>query len=61
MVSHDMGTETTSTLTLSLPQDLKDALEQRAKDQDRSVSSLVRVILKDTLGIGGDEPEASAR
>jgi predicted DNA-binding protein len=36
----------TSTLTVSLPQEIKEALEEEAKKQDRSTASLVRIIMR---------------
>jgi Arc/MetJ-type ribon-helix-helix transcriptional regulator len=44
-----MSDDTTATITLTIPQELKDQLEQSASEQDRSVSSLVRILLRDAL------------
>ena len=45
-----MSDDATATITLNIPQELKEQLEKAAKDQDRSVSSLVRILLRDALG-----------
>lgn len=50
-----MGNEAQVTITIAVPKTLKDELEQKAENQDRSVSSLVRVILKDSLGTQNEE------
>jgi len=52
-----MSEDTPATITLTIPQELKDLLEKTAKDQDRSVSSLVRILLRDVLG--GETTEAA--
>ena len=54
-LSRSMSDDTTATITLTIPQELKDLLEKTAKDQDRSVSSLVRILLRDVLGEAAGE------
>ncbi len=47
----------TAALGFRIPDDMKDALERAAKDDDRSVSSLVTIILRDWLRGGGYLPK----
>jgi predicted HicB family RNase H-like nuclease len=38
-----------SSLTVSIPQEIKEALELEAKRQDRSLASLVRIVMREFL------------
>jgi plasmid stability protein len=44
-----------SSLTVSIPQEIKEALELEAKRQDRSVASLVRIVMREFLSTKQEE------
>ncbi|KRM96782.1 hypothetical protein FC19_GL000301 [Liquorilactobacillus aquaticus DSM 21051] len=50
--------EKTATFLLRLPQELKKKLEIRAKEQNRSVNSMIQTMIEDELGLT-DKPVTS--
>jgi plasmid stability protein len=52
----DTGDQTNiSSLTVSIPQEIKEALELEARRQDRSVASLVRIVMREFLSTKQEE------